>query len=45
MKKLLKKYMADAYIMKERMSQLLALEEDMFIAGFHKKVQKTRKKA
>jgi len=27
--------MADLDIMKERMSQLIALEEDRFIAGFH----------
>lgn len=32
-------------IMKERMSQLLGLEEDKFIAGFHRQVQKEREKA
>ena len=29
----------------ERLAQLLALEEDRFIAGFHQKVQKAREKA
>ena len=31
--------------MNERLAQLLALEEDRFIAGFHQKVQKAREKA
>ena len=30
--------MVDPDIMKERMSQLLTLEEDRFIAGFHQQV-------
>lgn len=37
--------MVDPNIMEERMSQLLVLEEDMFIAGFHQQVQKEREKA
>ena len=37
--------MADFDIMEERMAQLLALEEDRFIAGFHQQVQKVREKA
>ena len=32
--------MADADTMNDRLAQLLALEEDRFIAGFHQKVQK-----
>ena len=32
--------MADTYMMHERLAQLLALEEDRFIVGFHQKVQK-----
>ena len=32
--------MADTDTMSERLAQLLALEEDKFIAGFHQKVQK-----
>lgn len=35
----------DPDIMKERMSQLITLEEYKFIAGFHKKVQKEREKS
>jgi len=31
--------------MEERMSQLLSLEEDMFITRFHQQVQKEREKA
>ena len=37
--------MADIDTMNERLAQLLALEEDRFIAGFHQKVQKAREKA
>ncbi len=37
--------MADTNIMDERLAQLLNLEEDRFIAGFHQKVQKAREKA
>ena len=36
---------ADTHNMNERLAQLLALEEDRFIAGFHQKVQKAREKA
>ena len=36
--------MVDPDIMKERMSQILALEEDRFIVGFHTQVQKPREK-
>ena len=32
--------MVDANTMNDRLAQLLALEEDRFIAGFHQKVQK-----
>ena len=37
--------MTDTVMMNERLAQLLALEEDRFIAGFHQKVQKAREKA
>ena len=37
--------MADTDTVQERLAQLLALEEDRFIAGFHQKVQKAREKA
>ena len=37
--------MTDVDIVEERLAQLLALEEDRFIAGFHQKVQKAREKA
>ena len=37
--------MADTDTMNERLAQLIALEEDRFIVGFHQKVQKTREKA
>jgi len=37
--------MAYPNIMKERMSQILALEEVRFIAGFHQQVRKAREKA
>ena len=37
--------MVEPNIMEERMSQLIALEEDIFIAGFHQQVQKAREKA
>lgn len=37
--------MEDYDIMKERMAQLLALEEDKFIVGFHQQVQKASEKA
>ena len=37
--------MADPDIMREIMAQFFALEEDIFIAGFHQQVQKAREKA
>ena len=37
--------MADTDMVNERLAQLLALEEDRFIIGFHQKVQKAREKA
>ena len=37
--------MLDTDIVEERLAQLLALEEDRFIAGFHQKVQKAREKS
>ena len=37
--------MEDPDIMEEIISQFLALEEDIFIAGFHEQVQKEREKA
>ena len=37
--------MADTDTMNERLAQLLALEEDIFILGFHQKVQKAREKS
>ena len=37
--------MADTDTMNERLAQLLALEEDRFIAGFCQKVKKAREKA
>ena len=37
--------MADTDTVEARLAQLLALEEDRFITGFHQKVQKAREKA
>ena len=37
--------MTDTDTVEARLAQLLALEEDRFIAGFHQKVQKAREKA
>ena len=37
--------MADTDTVQERLAQLLALEEDRFIVGFHQKVQKAQEKA
>jgi hypothetical protein len=37
--------MDDTGIVQERRAQLIELEEDIFIAGFHQKVQKEREKA
>ena len=37
--------MTDTDTVQERLAQLLALEEDRFITGFHQKVQKAREKA
>ena len=37
--------MTDIDTVEERLAQLLALEEDRFIARFHQKVQKAREKA
>ena len=39
------KDMEDHDIMKERMAQLISLEEDRFIEGFHQHVQKAREEA
>lgn len=36
--------MSDSDMLKERMSQILALEEEKFIAGFDQKVQNKREK-
>ena len=36
--------MTDTDTVEERIAQLLALEEDIFITGFHQKVQKAREK-
>ena len=35
---------ADTDTMNERLAQVLTLEEDRFIAGFHQQVQKAREK-
>jgi hypothetical protein len=37
--------MDDTHVVHERLSQLVELEEDIFIAGFHQQVQKEREKA
>ena len=37
--------MTDIAMVEERLAQLLTLEEDRFIAGFHQTVQKAREKA
>ena len=37
--------MAEPDIMEECLTQLVALEEDRFIANFHQQVQKAREKA
>ena len=37
--------MAEPDIMEERLAQLVALEEDHFIANFHQQVQKAQDKA
>ena len=37
--------MAEPAIIEERLAQLVALEEDRFIANFHQQVQKARDKA
>ena len=37
--------MTDTDTVEERLAQLLSLEEDRFIAGFHQKVQKAREKS
>jgi hypothetical protein len=37
--------MDDTDIVQERLAQLVELEEDKFIAGFHQQVQKEREKA
>jgi hypothetical protein len=37
--------MDDTINVQERLSQLVELEEDIFIVGFHQQVQKKRKKA
>jgi hypothetical protein len=37
--------LSDSSAIEERLSQLLQLEEDRFVAGFHQQVQKAREKA
>jgi len=37
--------MDDTSVVRERLSQLVELEEDRFIVGFHRQVQKEREKA
>jgi hypothetical protein len=37
--------MDDTDVVQERLAQLVELEEDRFIAGFHQQVQKEREKA
>jgi hypothetical protein len=37
--------MDDTSVVQERLAQLVKLEEDRFIAGFHQQVQKEREKA
>ena len=37
--------MIDTDTVEERLAQLLSIEEDRFVAGFHQKVQKAREKA
>jgi hypothetical protein len=38
-------YMDDIGVVQERLAQLVELEEDRFIVGFHQQVQKEREKA
>ena len=38
-------YMTHSNAVEERLSQLIQLEEDRFVAGFHQQVQKAREKA
>jgi hypothetical protein len=37
--------LSDSGAVEERLSQLVQLEEDRFVAGFHQQVQKEREKA
>jgi hypothetical protein len=37
--------LADSGTVEERLSQLVQLEEDRFVVGFHQQVQKAREKA
>jgi hypothetical protein len=37
--------MDDIGVVQDRLAQLIELEEDRFIAGFHQQVQKEREKA
>jgi hypothetical protein len=37
--------MSERYIVKERLNQLMELEEDMILVGFHKEVKKSRDKS
>lgn len=37
--------LSDSRAIEERLSQLLQLEEDRFVTGFHQQVQKAREKA
>jgi hypothetical protein len=37
--------MDDTGVIQDRLTQLIELEEDMFIAGFHQQVQKEHEKA
>jgi hypothetical protein len=37
--------LSDTTVIEERLAQLVQLEEDRFIVGFHQQVQKSREKA
>jgi len=39
------KNLTDSNVVEERLSQLLVLKEDRFIAGFHQQIQRAREKA
>jgi len=38
-------YLTDSGFVEERLSQLLILEEDLFVVGFHQQVKKSREEA